>query len=287
MPPRVRGGLVGAADVLTMSTNRLLLRDQPLAREYGPEDIAPDFPTWGQTNPDDEEYQRHRREGFRDWRLPVGGLVGRPTSFSLDDIRRLPSRTQITAHVCEQGWSAIAEWTGAPLLQVLDAAGGLKPEARYVMLDTVDGWYEGIDLFEVVHPQTILAWGLNGGRPARRQRRPPAAEGRAPVRLQEPEVPEVHPGRGLHGRLRPGHRRHQLRLGIPLVRRRVERVRAPIAALARHRTARGPGRSAEPPREPAMAAGCIARRLQRGGPVRHGPRGEPRAPAYVGLMAAA
>ena len=162
LPPHVRGGLVGAADVLTMSTSRLLLRDQPLAREYQPSDIAPDFPTWGQTNPRDEEYQAHLRDGFRDWRLPVSGLVGRPVSLSLDDIRGLPARNQITAHVCEQGWSAIAQWTGAPLLRVLEAAGGVQPGARYVMLDTVDGWYEGIDLFEVVHPQTILAYGLNG-----------------------------------------------------------------------------------------------------------------------------
>ena len=162
LPPHFRGGLVGAADVLTMSTNRLLLANQPLAREYGPEDIAPDFPTWGQTNPRDEEYQRQRRNGFRDWRLPVSGLVERPTALSLDDIRRLPSRTQITAHVCEQGWSAIAQWTGAPLLQVLEAAGGAQAGARYVVLDTVDGWYEGIDMFGVVHPQTILAYGLNG-----------------------------------------------------------------------------------------------------------------------------
>lgn len=162
MPPNVRGGLIGAADVLTMSTNRLLLRDQPLAREYGPGDIAPEFPTWGQTNPDDDEYQRLRRDGFRDWRLSVSGLVERPASLSLDDIRRLPSRTQITAHVCEQGWSAIAEWTGAPLLRVLEAAGGVRTEARYAVFHTFDGWYESIDMFDVVHPQTILAYGLNG-----------------------------------------------------------------------------------------------------------------------------
>ena len=162
VPPRVRGGLIGLADVLTMSTSRLLLSGQPLAREYQPTDVAENFPTRGQTNPRDEEYQRLLRGGFTDWRLPVTGLVERPVSLSLDDIKRLPSRTQITAHVCEQGWSAIAQWTGARLELVLEAAGGVKPDARYVVLDTVDGWYEGIDMFEVVHPQTILAYGLNG-----------------------------------------------------------------------------------------------------------------------------
>ena len=162
-PPTIRRGLIGAADVLTMSTSRWLLRDQPLAREYDKRDVAPEFPTWGQTNPRDKDYQQHLAEGFRNWSLPVGGLVERPRSFSLDDIKRLPSRTQITAHVCEQGWSAIAEWTGAPLAQLLEAAGGVTPDARYVVFNAVDRWYESIDMFDVVHPQTILAYGLNGG----------------------------------------------------------------------------------------------------------------------------
>jgi len=162
VPPRVRGGLTGAADVLTMSTNRLLLSRQQLAREYRRSDVADPFPTWNQTNPRNAEYQRHLSERFRNWRLPVSGLVGRPTELSLDEIRSLPARTQITAHVCEQGWSAIGEWTGTPLQGVLDAAGGVTPAARYVVVDTYDGWYEGYDLFEVAHPQTILAYGLNG-----------------------------------------------------------------------------------------------------------------------------
>jgi hypothetical protein len=59
VPPRVRGGLIGAADVLTMSTNRLLLSGQPLAREYSRSDVADPFPTWNQTNPKNAEYQRH------------------------------------------------------------------------------------------------------------------------------------------------------------------------------------------------------------------------------------
>ena len=145
-----------------MSTSRWLLRDQPLAREFGRDEIAPNFPTWGQTNPSDEMYQQHLREGFLHWSLPVGGLVERPRSFSLDELKRLPSRTQITAHVCEQGWSAIAEWTGVPLAQVLEAAGGVTAAARYVVFRAVDRWYESIDMFAVVHPQTILAYGLNG-----------------------------------------------------------------------------------------------------------------------------
>ena len=162
VPPRVRGGLIGAADVLTMSTNRLLLSGQQLAREYSRTDVADPFPTWNQTNPRNPEYQRHLSERFENWRLPISGLVARPRELSLEEIRSLPARTQITAHVCEQGWSAIGEWRGAPLLRVLEAVGGVTPTARYVVVDTFDRWYESYDLFEVEHPQTILAYGLNG-----------------------------------------------------------------------------------------------------------------------------
>jgi DMSO/TMAO reductase YedYZ molybdopterin-dependent catalytic subunit len=162
VPPQVRGGLIGAADVLTMSTNRLLLSGQQLAREYSRSDVADPFPTWNQTNPRNAEYQLHASEEFRNWRLPISGLVQRPLALSLDEIKRLPARTQITAHVCEQGWSAIGEWTGAPLQRLLEEAGGVTPAARYVVIDTFDGWYEGYDLFEVAHAQTILAYGLNG-----------------------------------------------------------------------------------------------------------------------------
>ena len=162
LPPQYRGGLVGMADVLTMGTNRLLQADQPLAREYERSDISHPFPTWAQTNPPNEEYQRLRRGGFEEWRLEVFGLVGRPVSLSLDDIKRLPARTQITAHVCEQGWSAIGEWTGPQLQRVIAEAGGPRPSARYVVFKTWDGWYESIDMFEVQHPQTILAYRLNG-----------------------------------------------------------------------------------------------------------------------------
>ena len=176
LPPQLRGGLVGAADVLTMSLNRALQVRQPLAREYPRSEIADPFPTWAQTNPPQEEYQRLRRDGFRDWRLSVTGLVERPTELSLDEIKDLPARTQITAHVCEQGWSAIGEWTGPPLLEVLEAAGGVASSARYVVFETHDGWYESIDMFEVVHPQTILAYRLNG-------RELPMGNG-APLRLR-------------------------------------------------------------------------------------------------------
>ena len=161
-PPTIRNGLMGVADVLTMASQRFLLSDQALVQEHDINEITKNFPVWNQSNPEDEEYQRLRRGGFAEWRLPVVGLVNQPISLSLEDLKHFPKRTQITSHICEQGWSAIAQWTGAPLLKILEAAGGVKPEARYVVIDAYGGWYEGYDMFDVVHPQTILAYGMNG-----------------------------------------------------------------------------------------------------------------------------
>ena len=161
-PPTIRGGLMGVAYVLTMASQRFLLSDQALVQEHDINEITKNFPVWNQSNPEDEDYQRLRRGSFAEWRLPVGGLVNQPISLSLEDVKRFPKRTQITSHICEQGWSAIAQWTGAPLLKILEAAGGVKPEARYVVIDAYGGWYEGYDMFDVVHPQTILAYGMNG-----------------------------------------------------------------------------------------------------------------------------
>jgi DMSO/TMAO reductase YedYZ molybdopterin-dependent catalytic subunit len=175
-PPAARGGLIGIADRLTMATQRLLMAHQPLAQEHDPRDITRNFPTWGQTNPKNEDYQRLLAGDFADWRLEIGGLVQSPTSLSLDQLKGMRRRTQITSHICEQGWSAIAEWTGTPLTDVLAAAGGLRPEARYVVVRSFDGWYEGYDRFDVFHPQTILAYGMNG-------RDLPRGNG-APVRLR-------------------------------------------------------------------------------------------------------
>ena len=176
IPPKVRGGLLGVADILTMASQRLLMYGQPLAREYSPKDIVQDFPQWGEVFPRDGTYQKHLREGFANWRLPIKGLVYQPRSFSLKELMNMPKRSQITMHVCEAGWSAIAEWTGVTLQDLLLAAGGVTPEARYVSLETFDGFYESFDFFDVVHPQTILAYGMNG-------KNLPVGNG-APVRLR-------------------------------------------------------------------------------------------------------
>ena len=183
--PPTYGNILRMGDNITYHAHRLLLPKQSLVREYDHSDISA-APAIGTTNPADPNksiysekqgpiYERHLRSNFADWRITVEGSVLRPGSFSLADLKRLPSRTQITRHTCEEGWSAIAQWTGVPLHDVL-AAVGLKPEARYVQYRAYDDWADCIDMYDALHPQTILAYGMNG-------RDLPVSHG-APVRLR-------------------------------------------------------------------------------------------------------
>jgi DMSO/TMAO reductase YedYZ molybdopterin-dependent catalytic subunit len=162
-----------AAESLTQTVQRALIGpSDALAPEYAEADISKVFKPNGSTEPDDPEYQKSREEGFASWRLIVDGLVERPQRLTLADLRALPSRTQITRHDCVEGWSCIGKWTGAPLGRILGLAGP-KPQARYIVFhcadtleETLDGtgrYYESIDLVDAFHPQTILAYDMNGG----------------------------------------------------------------------------------------------------------------------------
>jgi len=151
-----------------------------LAPEFTRADLSPVFRANGTLRPGDAGYQALAADGFRDWRLRVDGLVRRPLAFSLDQLAALPRRTQITRHDCVEGWSAIGQWTGTPLGPVL-AAAGLLPAARFIVFHCADDYgaskyYESIDLHDAFHPQTILAYALNGARL-------PIANG-APLRLR-------------------------------------------------------------------------------------------------------
>jgi DMSO/TMAO reductase YedYZ molybdopterin-dependent catalytic subunit len=159
------------AETLTMASQRLLQGRHALAREFDEADISPAFRVNGTSMPDSEAYAALLENRFADWRLQVGGLVQRPTALSLAALKLLPARTQITRHDCVEGWSAIGKWTGVPLGQLLRTVGVL-PSARYVVFHcadelekTLDGsgrYYESIDLVDAFHPQTILAYAMNG-----------------------------------------------------------------------------------------------------------------------------
>jgi len=161
------GRVLDNAEHLTYRAQRLIV-GQALAREFRESDLSPVFRSNGTSNPNSETYNRLRVGNFADWRLAVRGLVHQPLELSLAELRALPARTQITRHDCVEGWSAIGQWTGVPLGVVLNMA-QLAPEARFIVLYCADelerndgGYYESIDLVDAFHPQTLLAYGLNG-----------------------------------------------------------------------------------------------------------------------------
>jgi DMSO/TMAO reductase YedYZ molybdopterin-dependent catalytic subunit len=143
-----------------------------MAQEFEQGDVAKTFRANGTLNPMDADYQALRQAGFADYELMVGGLVEKSASFTLPQLRALPSRSQITRHDCVEGWSCIGKWKGVPLGLILDQVKPL-PQAKYVLFrcfDSMDGptldgrdsrYYESIDLDEAHHAQTILAYDLN------------------------------------------------------------------------------------------------------------------------------
>ena len=136
-----------------------------LASEFRPEQRSPIFRVNGTANPNTPEYNALAANNFADWRLRVDGLVARPLSLSLAQLRSLPQRAQITRHDCVEGWSAIGKWQG-PRLETLLRLAGMSDSARYVVFHCADRfgsqpYYESIDLVDAFHPQTILAWAMN------------------------------------------------------------------------------------------------------------------------------
>lgn len=169
--PPTYGNILRMGDNLTYRAHRLLLSRSALAHEYDRSQVT-SMPAIGTVDPmrtnselynaqGAKAYAAIRHDDYADWRLSVEGSVERPATFSLADLGRMKRRTQITKHMCEEGWSAIAEWTGTPLRTVLQAV-GVRPSARFVQFYAYDGSADGIDMIDALHPQTILAYGMNG-----------------------------------------------------------------------------------------------------------------------------
>jgi DMSO/TMAO reductase YedYZ molybdopterin-dependent catalytic subunit len=159
--PPDHGGLYGPGETLTYAAQRLLTRHS-LAREFSRNEISKQ-PFANGTAPLTDAFKRFQADGFRRWTLSVDGLVARPTSLSLDDLRHLPVRNQITQVICEEGWSYVAEWIGTPLVDVLDAVGVMN-QARYVVYFSIDPeWWDSIDMADARHPQTLLTYAMNDG----------------------------------------------------------------------------------------------------------------------------
>ena len=163
--PKVLNSVSG----ITESVAKAVAGRKSMAEEFAEADRSPTFRSNGSDDPGTPKYEGWVATGFKDYRLSIGGMVAQPRAFTMDELRAMPARTQITRHDCVEGWSAIAKWKGVPLASLL-AAVQPKPEARYAVFycadpmgaDNTDFYYESIDLDDAFHTQTLLAYDLNG-----------------------------------------------------------------------------------------------------------------------------
>jgi DMSO/TMAO reductase YedYZ molybdopterin-dependent catalytic subunit len=159
--PPDHGGIYGPGQTFTYAAQRLLTAHS-LAREF-PRSMISKTPFANATAPPNDLFKHHQASGFADWRLSVDGMVARPGSLSLSDLKSLPVRSQITEVACEEGWSYIAEWIGTPLTEVLNEV-GILPHARYVVFLSIEkDWWDSIDMADALHSQTLLTHGMNDG----------------------------------------------------------------------------------------------------------------------------
>jgi thiosulfate reductase cytochrome b subunit len=149
----------------------LLNRAAPVA-QFSREDISPFFWVNGEM-PASDEWKQLASGDYRDYRLRVYGLVENPVELSLDELRALGERDQITLHHCIQGWSGIAEWTGLPVAALLRLVRPKAGAGAVVFYSFADGqalmepekrgqYYDSLSLDNAQHPQTLLAWAMNG-----------------------------------------------------------------------------------------------------------------------------
>ncbi|HYW06994.1 MAG TPA: molybdopterin-dependent oxidoreductase [Longimicrobium sp.] len=127
--------------------------------------ISPTVPIWN-------------RAARGTWALEVTGLVRRPLRLTLAELMRLPRVTQRVNHYCVEGWTAVTQWTGVRVRDLARAAGATR-EAEYVDFQSFDaGYHESWDVESALHPQTLIAYGYNGG--------PLSPAYGAPARLHSP-----------------------------------------------------------------------------------------------------
>ncbi len=135
--PPDHNGIFGIGESLTYGAQRILLwSSHSRAREFNRSEISKVIPVSGPA-PRTDPFRRHLVEKFAGWRLTVDGLVA------------------------EEGWSFIAEWTGVALSYVLNRV-GVRAQAKWVVVYPFDTFWDSIDMSDALHPQTTLAYAMNG-----------------------------------------------------------------------------------------------------------------------------
>jgi len=134
--------------------------DKVQAFLFDPNKLAPTYPESAITRP--FPFNAYYAEedtpvvNGADYKLQVSGLVEDKSAWTLARLRALPQTSQVTRHICVEGWSAIGKWGGAPFHVFLDRIGADK-RARYVGFKCADKYYTSIDMATALHPQTLLA----------------------------------------------------------------------------------------------------------------------------------
>jgi methionine sulfoxide reductase catalytic subunit len=160
---------------VTNNTRRVLLHRLKSRQDYSRADLTPEHRVNGKP-PTSDEYKIMAAHNFAGYKLEVRGLVERPMTFTLEELRTFPTKqTQRVLHNCVQGWTSIGEWTGVPLRQIVELVRP-RPEVRYICFWTMQDsgrdepsapgggqFYEVIDLHLAYQAQTLLAYDMNGG----------------------------------------------------------------------------------------------------------------------------
>jgi DMSO/TMAO reductase YedYZ molybdopterin-dependent catalytic subunit len=94
------------------------------------------------------------------YRLGLSGLIEKRKPWTLKQLHALPQVSQVTRHVCVEGWSMIGKWTGVPL-RIFLARVGADLKAKYVGFECADGYYSSLDMASALHPQTLLAFKIS------------------------------------------------------------------------------------------------------------------------------
>ena len=174
----LRGGAsLGALAVLSgcditdsLSAEKVLMKisyfnDRVQALLFNPNTLAPTYPESAITRPfpfnayypeaDAPEVDKE------DYKLEVSGLVDNKKSWTLDELYALPEETQITRHVCVEGWSAIGKWSGVRFSEFLKRVGA-DTRAKYVWFRCAEGYSTSIDMATALHPQTQMTFKFDG-----------------------------------------------------------------------------------------------------------------------------
>jgi DMSO/TMAO reductase YedYZ molybdopterin-dependent catalytic subunit len=96
------------------------------------------------------------------WALDVSGLVANPVRLTLNDLQRLPRVSNRVNHYCVEGWTAVETWIGCPFTDLASLV-RVSRDAHYVDFQSFDDdYHESWDLESAMHPQSVVAYGLDG-----------------------------------------------------------------------------------------------------------------------------